>query len=84
MLLSAGDDDFKDVMSEVKDLAARWQDLGTSLGLSQSGLATILSNNPHSSSDCLKDMLLQWLRQSYNVCTTFLCHILYFNTTIVW
>ena len=79
MLLSAGEDDFKDVMSAAKDLAGRWKDLGISLGLHPSDLATILSNNPHSS-DCLSEMLLQWLRQSYNVCTTFLCHILYFNT----
>ena len=69
MLLSAGEDDFKDVMSAVRELAARWQDLGTSLGLFQSDLATILSANPYSPSNCLREMLLQWLRQSYNVCT---------------
>ena len=66
----AGEDDLQDVISEVTDLTGRWKDLGVSLGVRPSDLDTILSNNPHSSSNCLRDMLLQWLKQSYNVCTT--------------
>ena len=70
MHMLAGEDDLRDVISAVTDLTGRWKDLGISLGVRPSDLDTILSNNPHSSSNCLRDMLLQWLKQSYNVCTT--------------
>ena len=70
MHMLAGEDDLRDVISAVTDLTGRWKDLGISLGLRPSDLDTILSNNPHSSSDCLREMLLQWLKQSYHVCTT--------------
>ena len=70
MLLLAVEDDLRDVRSAVADLAGRWKDLGVSLGVRPSDLDTILSNNPHSSSDCLREMLTLWLRQSYNVRTT--------------
>ena len=80
MVLPAGEDDLRDVLSAVRNLAARWKNLGTSLGLSPSDLDTILSANPHSPSDCLREMLLQWLEQSYNVCTTLILYLPYFNT----
>ena len=88
----AGEDDLRDVISAVTDLTGRWKDLGVSLGVRAGDLDTILSDNPHSSSDCLREMLLQWLKQSYNVCTTDiyftpLCLInLHLRTmsTIVW
>ena len=66
----AGEDDLQDGISAVTDLTGRWKDLGVSLGVRAGDLDTILSNNPHSSSDCLREMLLQWLKQSYKVCTT--------------
>ena len=66
----AGEDDLRDVISAVTDLTGRWKDLGVSLGVHPSDLDTILSNNPHSPSDCLRKMLLLWLKQIYNVCTT--------------
>ena len=66
----AGEDDLRDVISAAIDLAGRWKDLGISLGIHPSDLNTILSNNPRSSSHCLREMLLQWLKQSYDVCTT--------------
>lgn len=81
MLLLAGEDDLRDVISAVTSLAGRWNNLGTSLGVRPGDLETILSAKPHSPSDCLRDMLLQWLRQScLNVCTTL---ILYLNTYYV-
>jgi len=70
-----GEDDLQDVISAVTDLTGRWKDLGISLGVRPSDLETILSNNPHSSSNCLREMLLQWLKQSYNVRTT----VIYFT-----
>ena len=65
-----GEDDLQDLISAVTSLAGRWKDLGVSLGVRSSDLDTIRSNNLHSSSDCLREMLSQWLKQSYNVCTT--------------
>ena len=67
VLVLAGEDDLRDVKSAVADLAGRWKDLGISLGLCVGDLNTILSANPHSPSNCLSEMLLQWLTQSYNV-----------------
>jgi len=54
----AGEDDLQDVISAVTDLTGRWKDLGISLGVRPSDLDTILSNKPHFSSNCLRDMLL--------------------------
>ena len=51
----AGEDDLRDVRLAVADLAARWKDLGISLGIFLSELNTILSSHPHSPSDCLRD-----------------------------
>ena len=70
VLLLAGVDDLHIVRSAVTNLAGRWKDLGFSLGVHADDLDAIQSNNPLSSSDCLREMLLKWLRQSYNVCTT--------------
>ena len=63
-------DDLQIVRSAVTSLAGRWKDLGFSLGMRAGDLDTILSANAGSPSDCLREMLLQWLRQSYNVCNT--------------
>ena len=69
-VLLAGEDDLPIVRSAVTSLAGRWKDLGFSLGMCAGDLDTILSANAGSPSDCHREMLLQWLRQSYNVCTT--------------
>ena len=70
MFLLAGEDDLRDVMSAVTSLTERWKDLGISLGVHVRDLNTVLSNNPHSSSACLREGVTLWLRQSYNVCVT--------------
>ena len=75
MLLLAGDTDLRDVMSAVKDLTGSWENLAISLGLHAGDLKTIQSANPRSPSDCLREILLQWLRQSYNVCTTLMVYL---------
>ena len=69
VFLLVGEDDLHNARSTVVGLAGRWKDLGISLGLHPGDLDTILSANPHSPSSCLRDMLVLWLKQSYNVCT---------------
>jgi len=54
----------------VADLSGRWRDLGVSLGIHLGDLEAILSDNPHSSSDCLLKMLSLWLKQNYKVWTS--------------
>ena len=67
-LILSGGDDLQDVRLAVADLVARWKDLGISLGISD--LDAILSANPQSPSDCLREMLTLWLKQNYNVRTS--------------
>ena len=82
MLLLAGEDDLRDVISAVTGLAGRWKNLGISLGLCPGDVQSIFSANSHSPSDRLREMLLQWLQQSYNVCTTLILYLPYFVTQI--
>ena len=70
VLLLADEDDLRDVRSAVVDLSGRWRDLGISLGIHLGDLEAILSDNPHSSSDCLLKMLSLWLKQNYKVWTS--------------
>ena len=70
MLLFTGEDDYLDVRSAVAGLAGRWKDLGLSLGLRLSDLDAISFLSP---SECLRETLAIWLRQSYNVRTTLAC-----------
>ena len=70
-ILLADEDDLRDVISAVASLAGRWKDLGISLGMRAGDLDTILSNNPHHSSDRLREVLTLWLRQNYNVTHSF-------------
>ena len=58
-------------MSAVTKLTGRWKLLGTSLGVYPSDLESIQSANPHSLDDCLREMLLHWLRLIYDVRTAF-------------
>ena len=67
-------DDLRDMISAVTSLAGRWKDLGISLGVRAGDLHTILANNPHSCNDRLREVLSQWLKQGYNVCTTLIYH----------
>ena len=65
-----GEDDLRDVRSAVANLAGRWKDLGISLGILPSDLDAIPSPNTPSPSDCLREMLVLWLKQNYKVRTT--------------
>ena len=67
IILLADEDDLRDVISAVVDLAERWQDLGISLRLRQGDLKAILTNNAHCCNNCLREMLTLWLKQNYKV-----------------
>ena len=67
VFLFADEDDLHDVWSVLTDLSGRWQGLGVSLGICLGDLEAILSDNPRSSCDCLKEVLTLWLRQNYKV-----------------
>ena len=73
VLLLAGEDDLLDVISAVVDLAGRWKGLGICLGVRQCDLDTILLANSNSPNDCLREMLALWLKQNYDVRTSFVC-----------
>ena len=52
------------------DLAGKWKDLGLSLGIRSCDLDAIITAGANSPIDSLRELLLLWLKQSYNVCTT--------------
>ena len=65
--LFLGEGDLFDVLQKVKDLAPRWWSLGLALRLTAAKLETINSKNHTNPEECLKEMLLTWLNQCYNV-----------------
>ena len=70
------EDDLPDVIAAVAKLAGRWKNLGISLGIHASELDTI-----NSASDGLREMLMLWLKQSYNVRTIIFIFIHYTKHT---
>lgn len=60
------DDDLKDVLTAVKTLSSQWILLSLELGLKQSTLDEIESDNPGSVKICLCRALGEWLRLNYN------------------
>ena len=64
--LFVDEDDLQDVRLAVADLAGKWKDLGISLGIRTSKLDTLNFSSP---SECLREMLALWLKQSYKVRT---------------
>ena len=56
-----------DVVKEVMDLAPKWHSLGLSLRLKAAELDTISSKNHTNPTECLKDTLLTWLQERYNI-----------------
>ena len=61
-----GEDDLIDVMEEVLGIAAKWNQLGMALRIKPADLDTISSKHPNDPKECLRDMLLTWLRQRYD------------------
>ena len=74
MLVFTGEGDYLDVRSAVPDLAGRWKDFGLSLGIGLSALDAI-DIRLQAPSECLREMLALWLRQSYSVRTTLVLHL---------
>ena len=66
-MLLAVEDDLRAVRTAVGDLAAKWKDLGLSLGIRKCDLDAILSPSNPTPSDCLREMLALWLKQNYDV-----------------
>eukprot|EP00731_Ephydatia_muelleri_P005999 Em0003g247a len=62
-----GEDNLVDVIEEVMDVAARWRSVGLALRLRVAELDTISSKNHTDPTECLKDMLLAWVQQHYNI-----------------
>ena len=67
VLLLADLTDLREVMSAVLDLSVMWPNLGISLGIRMGDLEDILFDIPHSARDCMRMMLILWLRQNYKV-----------------
>ena len=61
----SGEENLVDVVEKVMDLASRWNSFGLALRLKPAELETISSKNNTDPTECLKDMLLTWLRQQY-------------------
>ena len=64
MSTATGEDDLRDAVRELTDVAASWRNIGTQLGIRDSQLEAIQGDKPL---DCLRQMLATWLRRSYNV-----------------
>ena len=68
-ILLAVEDDLGAVKTVVADIAAKWKDLGLSLGIRNCDLDAIQSSSNPAASDCLREMLALWLKQNYSVST---------------
>jgi hypothetical protein len=52
----------KDVLRKLLPLAAKWQNIGTLLGIQHHILERIQHDNGHDCSNCLREMLNEWLK----------------------
>ena len=67
MILLVGENDLGAVKTAVAGLAGQWHDFGLALGIRNCDLESIQpSSNP---TVCLRKMLVQWLKQNYDVST---------------
>ena len=53
--------------SEVNPIAAKWKELGLSLGLNSSILDTIEAGKSSNPTSCLYEVLNQWLKKNHDV-----------------
>ena len=66
MSITTGEDDLPDIIRELAEVVANWQDIGTFLGIRDGQLQAIQlqENRPLA---CLRQMLVTWLRKNYVV-----------------
>lgn len=62
------DDDAHDVYREVLDLAGKWGDMSSSLGLKTSDEEIIAIKYPQNPKRCLREVITKWLQKAYNTC----------------
>ena len=60
------DEDWNDVSVESRSLAAKWEELSASLGLSKADIDGIRENRPRDSAGCWSDALSLWIKQNYS------------------
>ena len=65
--ISLVEDDFFSVYDEVLDLAPNWMGVGLVLGLCHADLKEISTTNSESPRNCLKEALILWLKQEYDI-----------------
>ena len=66
-LFVPGEDNLVDVIGEVMDVAAKWSFVGLALRLKAAELNAISLKNKYDPTECLKDMLLAWVQQHYDI-----------------
>ena len=64
VFFSTGEQDLHDVLSAAIEVAARWKYIGDMFQLSPGSLDTIEKANFHQPDDCLREVILRWLRRS--------------------
>lgn len=56
--------DYRDVCKACTPVTAQWKELGTNLGVEKSILDIIQADNPHSTRQCLLEMIDKWLKHN--------------------
>ena len=67
VLLCADIDDLIDVKRELLDVAHNWKGVGMALRLKPALLCRIQADHPGDATECLTEVLTEWLNKSYNV-----------------
>ena len=61
------EDDMQDVYRAVLDLAGIWRDMCSALGLRPAVVDTIAATCCGNSKQCLREVIVRWLRKTYDV-----------------
>ena len=67
MFSHLGEDDLLDVVEKLVNMTAKWKSLGLALRLKAAELDAISLKNHTDPTECLRDMLLAWLQQHYDI-----------------
>ena len=63
---NTGEEDVFDMVAALMPLLAKWQEIGTALGLRHSVLEIIEATNSKNTRMCMQGVLVQYVRKSYN------------------